>query len=196
MISIIICINTIIYSKCFYRYSRWDSGCWNLGHRHCDTPESTALWLLLNILSPMQRLSFSVIGSVIQADCIKAISAKWNMCPVSAAHSLFIRLLTSETNLKKNKAVYGPMGWRSTRWCHPGDVLLVDLFRMLLTFPSPEGSTHLRVRVKGKGGGGVMFEKGKVYQGLGCPTFVRVNLGKTSSPKFKEIACGFSLSCE
>lgn len=47
--------------------------------------------------------SLSMIRSVIQADCIKAISAKWNTCLVSAAHSLFIRLLTSETNLEKKE---------------------------------------------------------------------------------------------
>lgn len=64
---------------------------------------STLFQFCLNILFPMQLLSFVVIGSVIQVDYIKAISAKWNMCPVNAAHSLFIRLLTSETNLKKTK---------------------------------------------------------------------------------------------
>lgn len=85
---------------------------------------------------------------------------------------------------KKNKAVYGPMGWRSTRWCHPGDVPHADLFWMLLTFPSPEGSTHLCVRER-KVRGGCKTEKGKVYQGLGFFTFVRVNLGKPCSPKFK-----------
>lgn len=98
----------------------------------------------------MQHSSFPVIGSVIQADCIKAISAKWNMCPISAAHSLFIRFLTSETNLEKNKAVYGPVGWRNTHWCHPGDVLHADLFGMLLTFPSLEGLHHLEVSKKGR----------------------------------------------
>lgn len=126
----------------FIGYSRWEAGLGVLLKTRSFTLEihlsSTLFECCLNILFPMQLLGFSVIGSVIQADCIKAISAKWNMCPVSAAHSLFIRLLTSETNLKKNKAVYGPMGWRSTRWCHPGDVLHVDLFWMLLTFPSPE----------------------------------------------------------
>ena len=30
-----------------------------------------------------------------------------------------------------------------------------------------------------------MIEKGKVYQGLGFFKFVRVNLGKPCSPKFK-----------
>lgn len=143
---------------------------------------------------PVQLLSFSVIGSVIQADCIKAISAKWNMCPVSAAHSLFIRLLTSETNLKKknrkkNKAVYGPMGWRSTRWCHPGGCAARWFILNVINLSLP-GRLHSppSEREKGRNGGGgwrYMIGKGTVYQGLGCFTFVWVNLGKPCSPKFK-----------
>lgn len=107
-----------------------------------------SLWILFEHHLPQR--SSSAIGNVIQGDSIKAISAKWNMCPVSVAHSLFIRMFTSETNLEKqNKDVYGPLGWRSTGWCHWGDVLLADLFWILLTFPLLEGSAHLRVRDKG-----------------------------------------------
>lgn len=48
----------------------------------------------------------SAIGNVMQGDCIKAISAKWNMCPVSVAYSLIIRLFTSETNLEKKTKMF------------------------------------------------------------------------------------------
>lgn len=75
------------------------------------------------------------------------------------------------------------MDRRSTHWCHPGDVLHADLFWMLLTFPSVEGSTHLRVR--GKSVGVYGWERGKVYQELDCFMFVRVNLDKPCSLKFK-----------
>lgn len=84
---------------------------------------------------------------------------------------------------EKNKAVYGPMDRRSTHWCHPGDVLHADLFWMLLTFPSVEGSTHLWVREKSVGV--YDWEKGKVYQELDCFMFVRVNLDKPCFLKFK-----------
>lgn len=170
----------------FIGYSRWEAGSGVLLKTRSFTLEihlsSTLFECCLNILFPMQLLSFSVIGSVIQADCIKAISAKWNMCPVSAAHSLFIRLLTSETKPEKtkHKAVYGPMGWRSTRWCHPGDVLHVDLFWMLLTFPSPEGSTHLRVREKGRG---VYDWKGKSVSRIGLLHVCSGQSGQTPFPQ-------------
>lgn len=64
---------------------------------------STLFECCLNIRSLMEPRDSGVIVSVIQADCIKAISAKWNMCLVSAAHSLFICLLTYETNWRRGR---------------------------------------------------------------------------------------------
>lgn len=65
------------------------------------------------------------------------------MCPISAAHSLFIRLLTSETNLEKkkqNKTKLFMALWVGGALADviQGDVLHADLFPVLLTFSSLE----------------------------------------------------------
>lgn len=107
------CENKLIISNKYYQFSAFQvksrsailmgpwpvrEVCWKLGHlKWRCTWVQHSLNVVWRFFSPC---SSSAIGSVMQADCIKAISAKWNMCPVSVAHSLFIRLRTSETNLE------------------------------------------------------------------------------------------------
>lgn len=68
-----------------------------------------------------------------------------------------------------------------------GDVLHVDLFWMLLTFPSPEGSTHLRVRerkVEMVGGGVAVYDwKGNSVSGIGLLHVCLGQSGQTLFPK-------------
>lgn len=132
----------------------------------------------------MQLLSFMVIGSVIQADCIKAISAKWNMCPVNAAHSLFIRLLTSETNLKKKQSCLWPYGSEehslmSSRGC-AARWFILNVINLSLC-----GRLRSPLRERERCGGVYDWERGKVYQELGCFTFGRVSPDKPWPFKFK-----------
>lgn len=134
----------MLFNKLRCRWEAFSGVCRKLGQR------CTWAWLSLNTTFPSAAPQPSEMWC--RATALKPFPLSEICVPsVWLIHYLSICSHLKQTWKKKRKAkdVYGPLGWRNTGWCHWGEVLHDDLFRILLTFPSLKGSAHLRVRDKG-----------------------------------------------